>query len=116
MPNTVVADLTPPLNAKGIELWLKPFDIKLAGGATLLGIEGAMGMPGFQVQPGQTTTLRLQLCAGPKLYGRLAKLEHNEAEIMNFGMWKLISQFLLNFMNLIHSWVGNYGLSIVLLT
>src|SRR5205814_4525963 len=35
---------------------------------------------------------------------------------MNFGMWKLISQFLLNFMNLIHSWIGNYGFSIVLLT
>jgi YidC/Oxa1 family membrane protein insertase len=116
MTNQFFADLITPLNAKGVELWSKPFDIKQAEGATLLGIEGAMGMPGFQVQPGQTTTMRFQLYAGPKLYGRLAKLEHNEAEIMNFGMWKLISQFLLNFMNLIHSWVGNYGLSIVLLT
>jgi YidC/Oxa1 family membrane protein insertase len=116
MTNQFFTDLITPLNAKGVELWAKPFDIKQAEGATLLGIEGAMGMPGFQVQPGQTATLRFQLYAGPKLYGRLAKLEHNEAEIMNFGMWKLISQFLLNFMNLIHSWVGNYGLSIVLLT
>src|SRR2546423_6074492 len=116
MTNQFFTDLITPLNAKGTELWAKPFDIKQAEGATLLGIEGAMGMPGFQLQPGQTNTLRFQLYAGPKLYGRLAKLEHNEAEIMNFGMWKLISQFLLNFMNLIHSWVGNYGLSIVLLT
>src|SRR5438477_564329 len=97
MTNQFFTDLITPLNAKGVELWSKPFDIKQAEGATLLGIEGAMGMPGFQVQPGQTTTLRFQLYAGPKLYGRLAKLEHNEAEIMNFGMWKLISQFLLNF-------------------
>src|SRR4051812_27216330 len=116
MTNQFFTDLITPLNAKGVELWAKPFDIKQAEGATLLGIEGAMGMPGFQVQPGQTATMRFQLYAGPKLYGRLAKLEHNEAEIMNFGMWKLISQFLLNFMNLIHSWVGNYGVSIVLLT
>ena len=116
MTNQFFTDLITPLNAKGIELWAKPFDIKRADGPNLLGIEGAMGMPGFQVQAGQTTTLRFQLYAGPKLYGRLAKLEHNEAEIMNFGMWKLISQFLLNFMNLIHSWVGNYGFSIVLLT
>jgi YidC/Oxa1 family membrane protein insertase len=116
MTNQFFTDLLTPMNARGVELWAKPFDIKQAEGPTLLGIEGAMGMPGFQVQPGQTTTLRFQLYAGPKLYGRLAKLEHNEAEIMNFGMWKLISQFLLNFMNLIHSWIGNYGFSIVLLT
>ena len=116
MTNQFFTDLITPLNAKGVELWAKPFDIKRPDGPNLLGIEGAMGMPGFQVQPGQTTTLRFQLYAGPKLYGRLAKLEHNEAEIMNFGMWKLISQFLLNFMNLIHSWIGNYGVTIVLLT
>jgi YidC/Oxa1 family membrane protein insertase len=60
--------------------------------------------------------MRFQLYAGPKLYGRLAKLSHDEAEIMNFGMWKLISAFLLNFMNLLHGWIGNYGVSIVLLT
>ena len=30
-----------------------------------------MGMPGFQLQPGQTATVRFQLYAGPKLYGRL---------------------------------------------
>jgi YidC/Oxa1 family membrane protein insertase len=116
MTNQFFTDLLTPLDAKGVELWAKPFDIKQAEGPTLLGIEGAMGMPGLQLQPGQTTTLRFQLYAGPKLYARLAKLEHNEAEIMNFGMWKLISQFLLNFMNLIHSWIGNYGFSIVLLT
>jgi YidC/Oxa1 family membrane protein insertase len=35
---------------------------------------------------------------------------------MNFGMWKLVSQFLLNFMNLIYSFVGNYAVAIFLLT
>jgi YidC/Oxa1 family membrane protein insertase len=35
---------------------------------------------------------------------------------MNFGMWKLVSQFLLNFMNLIHGWVHDYGVAIILLT
>ncbi|MFL6590082.1 MAG: membrane protein insertase YidC [Chthoniobacterales bacterium] len=116
MTNQFFTDLITPLNAKGVELWAQPFDIKRADGPNLLGIEGAMGMPGFQIQPGQTTSMRFQIYAGPKLYGRLASLQHNEAEIMNFGMWKLISQFLLNFMNLIHSWIGNYGFSIVLLT
>jgi YidC/Oxa1 family membrane protein insertase len=116
MTNQFFIDLLTPLNTKVVELWARPFDIKQNEGPNLLGLEGAMGLPGFQVQPGQTATLRFQLYAGPKLYARLAKLEHNEAEIMNFGLFKFVSQFLLNFMNLIHSWVGNYGVSIVLLT
>jgi YidC/Oxa1 family membrane protein insertase len=116
MTNQFFTDLITPLNAKIVELWARPFDIKQTEGPNLLGIEGAMGMPGFQLQPGQTATLRFQLYAGPKLYGRLAKLPHDEAEIMNFGMWKLVSQFLLNFMNLIHGWVKDYGVSIILLT
>jgi YidC/Oxa1 family membrane protein insertase len=116
MTNQFFTDLITPLNAKAVELWARPFDIKQADGPNLLGIEGAMGMPGFLIQPGQTASLRFQLYAGPKLYGRLAKLQHDEAEIMNFGMWKLVSQFLLNFMNLIHGWVKDYGVSIILLT
>ncbi|MEY2506112.1 MAG: YidC/Oxa1 family rane protein insertase [Verrucomicrobiota bacterium] len=116
MTNQFFSDLVTPLNVKGAELWAKPFDIKQAEGPNLLGVEGAMGIPGFQVAPGQTTTQRFQLYTGPKLYGRLARLEHNEAEIMNFGWFKLVSQFLLNFMNLIHGWVKDYGISIILLT
>jgi YidC/Oxa1 family membrane protein insertase len=79
-------------------------------------MEGAMGMPGFELQPGQTNSLRFQIYSGPKLYHALAKLEHEEAAIMNFGMWKLVSQALLNFMNLLHSFVKNYGFAIILLT
>ena len=73
------------------------------------GIEGAMGMPGFKVQPGQTATAQFQLYVGPKLYHRLAELTHDEAEIMDFGLWKLVSETLLNMMNLIHRFVGNYA-------
>ena len=63
------------------------------------GIEGAMGMPGFQVQPGQTATVQFQLYIGPKLYHRLAQLTHDEAEIMDFGIFKIVCQVLLNALN-----------------
>jgi YidC/Oxa1 family membrane protein insertase len=116
MTNQFFTDLITPLSAKAVELWARPFDIKQADGATLQGMEGAMGMPGFKIEQGQTASLRFQLYVGPKLYGRLAKLQHDEAEIMNFGWFKLVSQFLLNFMNLIHGWVRDYGVSIILLT
>jgi YidC/Oxa1 family membrane protein insertase len=116
MTNQFFTTILVPLNAKVVETWAQPFEIKRPDGPSLQGIDGAMGMPGFQLQPGQTASLRFQLYTGPKIYGRLAKLEHDEAEIMNFGMWKLVSQALLNFMNLIYGWVHDYGVAIILLT
>jgi YidC/Oxa1 family membrane protein insertase len=116
MTNQFFTTILTPLNAKVVESWAQPFDIKHADGPPLQGMDGAMGMPGFVLQPGQSSTVRFQIYAGPKLYARLAKLSHDEAEIMNFGFFKLISQALLNFLNLLHSWVKSYGLAIILLT
>ncbi len=114
--NQFFTTLLTPLDTQGTEIWARRFDVPRPDAPALFGIEGALGMPALQLQPGQTATAHFQLWAGPKLYGRLAKLEHNEAEIMNFGMWKLVSQSLLNLMNWIHSWVGNYAVAILLLT
>jgi YidC/Oxa1 family membrane protein insertase len=110
------ATLLTPLSTKGTEVWGRRFEMKRTDAPPLFGIEGTLGMPGFQLEPGQTSLLKFQIYAGPKLYGRLARLEHNEAEIMNFGMWKLVSQFLLNLMNTIHGFVGDYGVAILILT
>jgi YidC/Oxa1 family membrane protein insertase len=108
------ATIIAPLNAKAIGIWGRLFDVSSA--RNMVGIEGAMRMPGFQVQPGQTYTARFQIWAGPKIYHRLAQLEHNEAEIMNFGIFKIVSQFLLNFLNTIHGVVKDYGVAILVLT
>jgi YidC/Oxa1 family membrane protein insertase len=116
MTNQFFTTIIAPLNAKVVETWAQPFEVKRPDGPSLQGMDGAMGMPGFQLQPGQTASLRFQLYVGPKIYGRLAKLEHDEAEIMNFGWFKLVSQFLLNFMNLLYGWVHDYGVAIILLT
>jgi YidC/Oxa1 family membrane protein insertase len=118
MSNNFFTTVLTPLNAKIGEVWGKRIEVK-RDGQDLSGVEGVFGMPGFQLQPGQTNTLRVQLYTGPKLYRRLAKLQHDEAEIMNFSdftVLKLVSQALLNFMNLLHGWVGNYGVAIILLT
>jgi YidC/Oxa1 family membrane protein insertase len=108
--------LLAPLTAKASGVWGRRFDIERSPDEKLLGIEGAMAMPGFQLQPGQTYNARFEIYAGPKLYHRLAQLPHNEAEVMDFGMFKLVCQFLLNFMNLLHSWLGNYAAAILALT
>ena len=116
MTNQFFTSIITPLNAKIGEVWGQPFEIKRADGPSLQGMDGAMGMPGFQLQPGQSATVRFQLYVGPKLYGRLAKLEHDEAEIMNFGWFKFVSQALLNFMNFLYGLFNNYAVAIVVLT
>jgi YidC/Oxa1 family membrane protein insertase len=108
--------LVAPLTAKADAVWGRRFDVARAPDQKLLGVEGALGMPGFQLQPGQTYSARFEIYAGPKLYHRLAQLPNNEAEIMDFGIFKIVCQFLLNFMNLLHSWLGNYAAAILALT
>jgi YidC/Oxa1 family membrane protein insertase len=113
--NQFFTTLLTPLDTKGAGIWGRPVDSQPSD-QSMRGLEAALAMPSFQVQPGQTATHRFQLYLGPKLYDRLEKLQHHEKEIMDFGWFKLVSQFLLNFMNLIHSWVKDYGWSIIILT
>src|SRR6266480_6315199 len=114
--NQFFSTLMAPLTAKATAVWGGRFDVEHSPDQKLLAIDGALGMPGFQLQPGQTYNARFEIYAGPKLYHRLAQLPHNEAEVMDFGMFKIVCQFLLNFMNLLHSWLGNYAAAILALT
>jgi YidC/Oxa1 family membrane protein insertase len=114
--NQFFTTLIAPLTAKATAVWGRRFDVDYSPEQKLPAIEGALGMPGFQLQPGQTYSARFEIYAGPKLYHRLAQLPHNEAEVMDFGIFKLVCQFLLNFMNLLHSWLHDYGLAILALT
>ncbi len=114
--NQFFTTLMAPLTAKATGVWGRRFEVDYAPDQKLPAIEGALGMPGFQLQPGQTYSARFEIYAGPKLYHRLAQLPHNEAEVMDFGIFKLVCQFLLNFMNLLHSWFRDYGLAILALT
>ena len=115
--NQFFVSLITPLGVKADRAWATRYEArKDSEGKIDYGIEGAMGMPGFAVKPGQTVTVQFQLYLGPKLYHRLAQLTHDEAEIMDFGLWKLVSEALLNLMNLIHGFVGNYAVAILILT
>ncbi|HKR54200.1 MAG TPA: membrane protein insertase YidC [Chthoniobacterales bacterium] len=106
--------LVVPLTGKADAVWGKRFDIDPA--KRTYGLEGAMHLPGFRVEVGQTYTAHFQLYLGPKLYHRLARLDHNEAEVMEFGVFKIICQALLNILNSLHSVLGNYAAAILALT
>src|SRR6266513_1304962 len=112
--NQFFTTLAVPLTGKADGVWGKRFEIDPA--EKNYGLEGAMHLPGFRVEAGQTYNAHFQLYLGPKLYHRLAQLEHNEAEVMEFGIFKIICQALLNALNTFHSFLGNYAAAILALT
>ncbi|MBJ7259115.1 MAG: membrane protein insertase YidC, partial [Chthoniobacterales bacterium] len=102
----------------GTAVWARKFDL-MHGGDTarpVLGLEGALGLPGFRLDAGQTKSWNLQIYAGPKDLGRLSKLGHGEQEVMHFGVFKWVSEILLYSMNALHSVLGNFAAAIIVLT
>ena len=80
------------------------------------GVDGAIGMRGFSLSPGQSLTQAFNLYLGPREYRRLASLGHNEDGIMDFGVFGIVSRTLLTSMNTLRGWFGNYAWAIVVLT
>jgi YidC/Oxa1 family membrane protein insertase len=81
-----------------------------------LGVDGALGMAGFRLQPGETAARSFQIYCGPREYRRLRELGNYEAEIMDFGIFGIVSKTLLNSMNTLNGWFGSYAWAIVVLT
>ncbi|HEY2422938.1 MAG TPA: membrane protein insertase YidC [Chthoniobacterales bacterium] len=84
---------------------------------TAWSIDGALGFPGFNLQPGETKVKEFVVYTGPKEYNRLSKLDDDLNSVLNFG-WPFgpISAGLLIMMNTIHAFIPNYGLAIILMT
>lgn len=102
-------------NATAKTVWARRFPVPNQTDRRL-GVEGALGMPGFTLAPGQTYKQQFGIYAGPKEFQRLKSLGHGEGEIMNFGMFKIVSEFLLSSMNWLNAKLGNYAAAIFVLT
>ena len=97
-------------------VWAKRFDTKKQNNAPVFGIQGAVGLAGFSVAPGETVTKKFAIYAGPKELSRLRKLGGNQDAVLNFGMFGIISETLLWAMNALHGWLGSYAAAIIVLT
>ena len=105
---------TPEKSGAGV--WSRRFPVTIDDKPNF-GIEGALAMPGFTLKPGETAHQQFGIWIGPKQYGLLKKLGHDEDEIMNFGMFKIVSETLLTSMNWLHGILWNsYALAIIVLT
>ena len=98
-------------------------------GSTIVryGIEGALGMPGFTLAPGEMFQQTFRIYAGPREYGRLRLMPDGESDVLAFsdvnGLFSFLGPFigffsktLLFSLNTLHAWVGSYALAIILLT
>ena len=114
------------LKQRGVALWARRFKVadeawREAGHSAddageRAGIDGAIGMAGFKLQPGETATRSFRIYGGPREYRRLRELGNYEAEIMDFGMFGMVSRALLNSMNFLKGVMHSYALAIILLT
>ncbi len=109
------ATIVAPEITRGTQVWAHRFSVETET-RNVLGVEGAIGLPGFSLPPGGTHSEQFHLYAGPKIYNALKKLGHGEQEIVKFGTFKWVSQFLLNSMNWLHSVLGSYAAAIIVLT
>lgn len=102
----------------GTSVWARRIEKFHAGDPEkqVFAIEGALGLPGFRLEPGQSASWTFQIYAGPKDLGRLAKLGHGEQAVMNFGIFKWVSEILLYSMNALHGVLGNFAAAIIVLT
>jgi YidC/Oxa1 family membrane protein insertase len=115
--NQYFATILAPQEIGGQQVWAKPVDIPSEDGqGPIKAILGALEIPGFSLQTGETKTVNFHIYAGPKEFTRLAKLPNDEADIMNFGWAKWVSELLLTVMNTLHAWVKSYALAIIIMT
>jgi len=105
---------------EGSYVWARRFvaeDAESAdSGKAVYGIQGALGFPGFTLEPGQELVREFTIFSGPKEYDRLKELGTGQQDVLRFGFFKPISLFLLWGMNTLYGFVHSYALAIILLT
>lgn len=112
--------VTAPKDQPGSGVWSRRYEAIGAAdspnGQPVYGITGGLGTGPIVLAPGAATTLHYSLYIGPKAFKSLEKLGGDQQKVMNFGMFHLVSEFLLWAMNFIQHYVGSYAAAIIILT
>jgi YidC/Oxa1 family membrane protein insertase len=115
--NQYFATILTPQETEGKQVWAIPVNLPTEDGQQpIRAIQGAIEIPAFTLSSGESKTVNFNIYAGPKEFDRLAKLPNDQADIMNFGWAKWVSELLLTVMNTLHSWVKSYALAIIIMT
>jgi len=112
--------ITAPKEQPGTGVWARRYDAVKGGekdaNQPVHGIVGGLGTGPITLAPGETVTRHYSIYAGPKDFTALGKLGQDQQKVMNFGMFHLVSEFLLWAMNSIQHYVGSFAAAIIILT
>ena len=112
--------VTAPKGQAGSGVWARRFEAVTAAdspnGHAVNGITGGLGTGPFTLAPGQSITFHYSIYAGPKDFNALGKLGDDQQKVMNFGMFHLVSEFLLWAMNAIDRVTHSFAWAIIILT
>jgi YidC/Oxa1 family membrane protein insertase len=117
--NQFFAGILSARDANADSLVISPvYSAPAAAGATALrtGITGSAGYAFGVVPAGDSKSFDFDYFVGPKEFKRLQSLGNDKDLVMQFGFLSFISKLLLAFMYAIHSFVPNWGVSIVIMT
>jgi YidC/Oxa1 family membrane protein insertase len=79
-------------------------------------VENVFVAPSHTLRPGETVTLDYLLYFGPKDLDILKAVDHQLARAIDFGFFAPIARPLLHVLKFFYSFIGNYGVAIILLT
>ena len=79
-------------------------------------IENSMESPVFSLQPGTSRTFNYQLYFGPRDLDILKAADHQLSKAIDFGFFSLLAIPLLHILKFFYSFVGNFGVAIIVLT
>jgi YidC/Oxa1 family membrane protein insertase len=109
---TIVTAKTNP----GTSVWARRFDTKKQNDSPVFGIQGALGMSGFELAPGERRIEQFEIYSGPKELRALNALGGGQSDVMRFGWFRWVSEILLWGMNSLYGLMGNYAAAIIVLT
>ncbi|MCX6963426.1 MAG: membrane protein insertase YidC [Verrucomicrobia bacterium] len=108
--------VTPQAGSATKSVWAKRFDAPKLNGSPVFGVQGGLIQGGLSLPPGARETRIFQIYSGPKEIPRLRELGPTQDQVMSFGMFGFVSEFLLWAMNHLHTILGNYAAAIIVLT
>ncbi|HEY5792082.1 MAG TPA: membrane protein insertase YidC [Chthoniobacterales bacterium] len=103
---------------EGAQVWARRFNTyRKSGNTDIQGIQGGLGLKGFSLPAGQERVEKFQIYAGPKEYAVLSKLNPGQKDVINFGFFGFVSEFLLWAMHGLHRALWqSYAAAIIALT
>jgi YidC/Oxa1 family membrane protein insertase len=100
----------------GSGVWAERFETRKVNNTPVIGIQGSLGLPAFQLAPGEKSVETFSIYAGPKDLALLRGMGAGQDGALNFGMFGFISEILLWAMNSLKGVLGNYAAAIIVLT